>query len=774
MKRLLIALFFYFSLSTILVAQLRPIGTWTGHFPFIKGKGLLLNDDKLYCATASGVFTYNLKDNSIETFSKINGLNDVNISLIGFSKKYNTLIITYDNGNIDLLKKGNLINIPFLKLSNEGATQPNELKIKDEIAYIAYDFGIMLVNLEKEEIKETINLSNSGGGNIAINSTQIIDNNIFAATKNGFFKASVNSNLLDFGSWQKQSSFSSSNIKSLININDQLGLVIPSDSNSIYFQNDSGQFVRSTDLSGRAFKSLVKRENEQFDVYLENKYLLLDSLGNVLEEKEINFSEIIKAIRIGELLYVLKRSAPLEVIDLSTTGVIELIRPNGPADNSIFDMVVSSNGELWTSNGGHDASFNNAFRFSVLQHFKDGEWKVFTTFNNSDLSGIFDVVRIVPKPDNPNFVFFNTWGNGIIQLKPNFEFKVLTDTNTNNVLSERDQRKGWIGSGDGVFDQDGNYWVTRPFTRQSLAVRKKDGSWRSFDFSDLISNDETAILDLEISDEGHKWFALPRETSIIVFDDNGTIDNTSDDRAIRLNSGDGNGGIPGNRLTKIEKDKNGLIWIGTSDGIAVHFNPGNIFDAANRDFDRLVFFDGENNEIVLKNTIINDLVVDGANRKWIGTENSGIIVLSQDGKETELEFNESNSPLPSNAINSIAIDDQSGEVYISTSNGLVSYRSEVVNGSENLSNIKVFPNPIRPDYTGPITISGLRDNTTVKITDVQGKLVNEFKSQGGSIIWDGNQMNGSRVASGVYLILSSSPDGLDEVETSTEKILFLN
>ena len=136
-------------------------------------------------------------------------------------------------------------------------------------------------------------------------------------------------------------------------------------------------------------------------------------------------------------------------------------------------------------------------------------------------------------------------------------------------------------------------------------------------------------------------------------------------------------------------------------------------------------------------------------------------------------FTTENSPIISNSVKSIAIDDQTGEIYFGTALGIVSYKSSVINGTENYSELKVFPNPVRRNYDGPIAISGLMNNSTVKITDISGGLVNEFKSEGGQIIWQGTNMKGEKISSGVYLIMVSGEDDFGNLETKIQKVLFL-
>ena len=153
---------------------------------------------------------------------------------------------------------------------------------------------------------------------------------------------------------------------------------------------------------------------------------------------------------------------------------------------------------------------------------------------------------------------------------------------------------------------------------------------------------------------------------------------------------------------------------------------------------------------------INAIVVDGANRKWIGTQTSGIYLMSSDGLTTLAHFTTDNSTLLSNTILSIAIDPTTGEVFVGTGSGIASYRSDASDPKEDLTNAYAFPNPVRPNYAGVITITGLMENTTVNIIDAGGNLVCKTKSNGGIAVWDGCNFRGDRVGSGVYTALCNA------------------
>ena len=316
-------------------------------------------------------------------------------------------------------------------------------------------------------------------------------------------------------------------------------------------------------------------------------------------------------------------------------------------------------------------------------------------------------------------------------------------------------------------------WVTNSYTTGCLSVRVGE-NWYRYDFGPAISA-STAVTELIITSSGHKWIVLPRDNKILVFDDNGTPTDPRDDpTGVILSSEKGFGDLPGIIGLTMEQDLDDQIWIGSSDGVAVFYNPDNVFVAGKRDAQRVLIEGGENVEVLLAGTIIRDIEVDGANRKWIATEGSGVYLLSPDGTEEIQHFTEENSPLFSNTVFSVAIDENTGEVYFGTGNGIISYRGTAVKGKENFSNVNIFPNPVRETYSGPIAISGLMDNTLVKITDINGSLVYELKSEGGTAIWDGNNMNGERAKTGVYLLFNSAENEGKDLKTHIGKILFIN
>lgn len=260
-----------------------------------------------------------------------------------------------------------------------------------------------------------------------------------------------------------------------------------------------------------------------------------------------------------------------------------------------------------------------------------------------------------------------------------------------------------------------------------------------------------------------------RDTNTSIFytlDDNGTLDYTGDDKTAAFTKvyDQDNKELSFNAsplLRSIAQDKNGVIWIGTTRGVFLINDPAKLFENNFRVYRiKIPRNDGTGlADYLLDTEEIKAIAIDGANRKWIGTASSGIYLVSEDGQETIHHFTTENSPLLSNAIQSIAINEKTGEVFIGTGNGLISYQSDAIEGGTTFENVRAYPNPVRPEYIGPITITGLVENTQIRITDVNGNIIYETLSNGGVATWNGCNQSGSRVATGVYFAHCVSANG---------------
>jgi hypothetical protein len=311
--------------------------------------------------------------------------------------------------------------------------------------------------------------------------------------------------------------------------------------------------------------------------------------------------------------------------------------------------------------------------------------------------------------------------------------------------------------------------VTNATAPEPLSVRKaSDGTWQSFNFSSLVIN--PVVGDIIVDQSNRKWMVLPRGVGILVFDDNGTWA-PGDDKMKKLSATVGNGNLPSNEVECIAEDHDGEIWVGTDKGVAVFFCADQIFSSSGCEAQQIYIEQDGHTQLLLATEVVTAIAVDGANRKWIGTQNSGVYLMSADGTTQIQHFTLENSPLLSNEIRTLAINPKTGEVFFGTSDGIISYRNDATEGLEDYTNVYVFPNPVKPGYEGPIAITGLVENANVKITDISGTLVYQTKALGGQAIWYGKNFKGERSKSGVYMVFCSNEDGS---KTYITKILLVN
>jgi ligand-binding sensor domain-containing protein len=344
---------------------------------------------------------------------------------------------------------------------------------------------------------------------------------------------------------------------------------------------------------------------------------------------------------------------------------------------------------------------------------------------------------------------------------------------TNSTLHSLNVDTGKINVGGVAFDGDGNLWTVACGNTRAISTRKADGTWQDFIIPETTVSGYS-LYDMVVDDYGQKWFCARNSSTgegVCVFKEE-NLNNPFNAKFRRLTDDVGNGALPDMYVRSLAKDKDGSIWIGTNKGVAVIYNPGNVFTAGGFfDAQKIIIQQDGYNQYLLETEFVNSIAVDGANRKWFGTYSGGAFLMSADGTKQIRNFNTENSPLPSNYVSSIAIDDVSGEVFFATEKGIISYRGDATEGGEKCSDYYVFPNPVRSEYKGPIAVRGLVANADVKIADVAGNVVFHTKANGGEAIWNGNNFKGERAKTGVYIVYVSNEDGS---QTCTTKMLIGN
>lgn len=753
------------------------VGQWQDHFSYNNGKQIIVVDNTIYMISENGILKYNKDNSEIEKLTKLNYLSDITPSAIAYDEQTKNIIIGYSSGNIDLIHKNEITNINDIKKKNINSSKTiNSIIAKNGIAYIGCDFGIVTIDIKRVEVKETWFFGNNGSY-VHVNDMDFNDNDIYVATTTGVYKGNIDENLVDFSKWTELSDaeqpplawMKGGNYNTLKYFQDKLivNYKSPQENNDTIMAYDGTTWTHV--INDRRFTNNISGNN---DTLICSTGSALYTYGRNLESTgeywfyKTEYSWIntnaTHAIIYDDKIWIADKENGLCWIKDNTGGIIDI---NSPQSNKVFD-ISSSKSRIMAVNGGYISSLVPTWKSLQLYIYENYEWKTKTTSNFPELAEMTDFVSITFDPNDEKRYFLCSWTKGLVEFRQDQFYKSYNETNSTMVPIDGSEM---IRTGSAAFDGNGNLWVTNSLASKCLHVMTKEGRWTGFSFPNMVKN----ITKLIVTSSGKKWMVLGQSGGLFVFDDNGTPEDKTDDRYKHLTVCNENGETVSNDVYSIAEDKNGYIWVGTAKGVVVYYNPDKVFDNSTfwgRQI-KVPRNDGTDNaDILLSADVVTAICVDGANNKWFGTQNGGAYYTSSDGIETIHNFNTTNSAIPSDNILAISIVPETGDVFFATPKGIISYRGTATEGSETYDEILAFPNPVRSDYYGPITIKGLVAGSIIKIADIAGNIVYEAKSTGGQLVWDGRNLNGNRVASGVYIVFASTEIG---EQKSTTKILFL-
>ncbi len=741
------------------VSQELGIGQWRTHLPYGSATEVVDAGDKVYCLADVTFFSYTKSDGSLTRYTKVNGLSDIQVSTLNYSPDNNMLLVAYANANIDLINDdGKVTNISAIKRDDlTGDKRIYGVSFHQDNAFLATGFGIVKLNVKDKEVKETYFIG-SEGNPVKVNDVGVFDGQLLAATEEGIKTASLNaSNLVDFRAWQLQTDSSENipaqEVEHLAAFNNTAYATI----NDTLFEYNGQKWKQAYHDSTVTIENLSKSNQSLLvpRVYRDTSgsikggnILTIDPSGKIdsIVDAATFFPKDVTISDNGDV-WIADFYGGLQRFDGTTTSNPQ---PNGPNTNNVY-RITAENGQVWVAPGGVNSAWNYTYNFDGFFSFIDEEWSNYTRYNTPALDTMINIIDAAVRPSD-NAVFTASYFEGLVQLK-NGNITVHDPTNSSLQGYEPVPFRTRVSAL--AFDSENNLWVSNWGARKPVSVMKPDGSWQAM--NDNVNIDGNALADIVVDDQDQVWFRIVRSSSqgLMVLNHRGTLDDQSDDVYRILSSGEGNGGLPTNNVQSLAKDKDGEIWVGTDEGIAVFYCPGQVLTNQGCDAERILVQQGQFNGFLLENERVNTIAVDDANRKWVGT-NNGVWLFSEDGKEVIHNFTEDNSPLLSNFVLDIAVNSKSGEVFIGTDKGLISYKGEAVEGNEQHNDVYVYPNPVRENYNGKIAVKGLVDNAFVKITDMSGELVYEGRATGGQFVWDGNDYNGHEASPGVYLVYSSN------------------
>jgi len=736
--------------------------TWQGYFSYNNIKDISANSTTVFAASENAVFAKNVVTNVIETTTTIDGLSGQTISSTYYSENFKKRIIGYENGLLiiinetdgSLVKKVDIIN----KQIPNNLKRVNHFMELNGLIYVSCDFGIVQFNLNTLQFGDTYFIGDVGA-QINVRQTAYFNGFIYAATSNGIRRAnSGNSNLIDYNQWLTVNSGDWSSVETLdselIAINSS-GYIHRYNSNVFVGFLQLPQF--STDMRAANNNLLITTPDMVF-VY-NNQMILIRQISNTqVLDNQLRFS---CSTVVGGVIYIGTNEKGLFSSTLSNQTSFINDKPSGPIRNSIFAISVTPN-VLWSVYGDYTSTLNpyplDSYGVSKLA---ENGWL------NIPYEKVFDaksMVNIIINPNNEKQVYASSYFSGLLKIE-NDEPSVLYNEKNSGLETLTFVGPGYIDVriNGSAFDKSGNLWLTNNMIENGLKVLKTNGQWESVSMKNvLVRPEDASYTDLTIDKNGTKWISMSSEGVV------GYNENTNTFK--KINSGADSGNLPIANVRAISIDNKNQLWIGTTKGLRVLSNV-NSFQSENQLTTRpiIIMEDGLAQELLYEQ-FITAITVDGSNNKWIGTGDSGVFMVSPNGQETKYHFTINNSPLPSNTINDIKINSKTGEVFIATNKGMISFKGVSTEATENLNSVYIYPNPVRPEYSGTVKISGLIDKANVKITDIEGNLVYETISEGGTIEWDTSAFGRYKVASGVYMVFISSQDG---GETKVKKVMII-
>lgn len=741
-----------------------PIGLWREHLPYNSAIDLSNGDGKVFAATPYSLFCVDLSDNSIERMSRVTGLSETGVSAICYDEGSHQLFIAYENSNIDIIHRSDIINIPDIKRdSRAGDKTVYNIFPYGGYYYLSTGLGVILVDGNRFEIKDTWFISN-GGNPTKVNAFAAAGGFFYAATEEGLKQLPIHdANPADHTRWNLLSGtngLANGPCQQVLSIGER---IIVQQNDSLFLLDGSGNWnlfyadgwpIINSNVSEEKILVCQRQPNG------ENKVVILSPTGAVervlTQMAPLSFPR--KVILVNNEPWVADQFGSLTRFGTNTYEQYKLNSPEGLASGEL----LSYNNVFYATAGEVNAAWNYQFNGDGIFMLKEGQWININRYRFPQLDSLLDFITIaIDRVDGSAWA--GSFGGGLLHIKGEQDFEIykqgLLQPATGDPQSYRVSGL--------AFDRDRHLWISNYGATQPLVVRKIDGAHTAFTIPFLLT--ENALTQLVFDDNDYLWMVAAKGGGLICFDKGASIEDRGDDRWKRFTSGIGSGNLPSAEILTVAKDKNNFIWVGTADGVGVIQCPELVFTSQGCEAIWPVINQGSFAGYLFKGENVRSIAVDGADRKWVATSN-GVWLVSATGEQVIYRFTGENSPLLSNDVRKIAIDGRTGEVFFATAKGICSFRSTATEATENTGGVIVFPNPVPPGFSGTIGIRGLPENAIVRITELDGRLVYQGKALGGQLAWNGRDYRGRLISSGAYLVLVST-DG--KGWKNTAKIFFI-
>lgn len=747
------------------------IGKWREHLSYYRTHNVVKADEEVLVACPSSFFYYNPKTGESKTLSKVQGLSDAGIGVVGFDSLSKTTVIAYDNANVDIFQNNIVYNIPDIKNRFiEGNKTINSIYFVDNKAFLTCGFGVVVIDLERHEIFDTWFVGENSSA-IAVNSIISNDTAFFVGTGEGLLWAYKNYNTLAANqSWHRVllGGEGATNLSSKREIKfiGRLGknkLLISAytgtSTNDMVFKYDGNTMdtlISSTYIPYiRTFDEGVIIGNWEglvvYDTNFNQKFTVSES-NHPVKGSKVDYKD---ALLENNNLWIAHTHQGLICVpnymyfaDKDTIVPSDITFPIGPLTTDSYNMEFTSEGKLYLAPGGRTATLNNRYLNGNVYIYNGAYW--WTVYKDRYLEAnpknLYDVIDIAIDPNDEKHIMAASWHDGIWEIQDDTLINLFDSTNTNNYIYPY---WGTYRIAGVEYDKSGNLLVASSLVDYGFSYLNYRGLWGGFNTTNFFTSSDQIKDILEDKLRHYRLIYSINGKCIILNNDSLSTKYIDPNNGSLLKT---------DKLNCMVQDLEGEIWIGTEKGIKVIYSLDNAFNGAGLtapvECNNIVYTEGIEAQYLLSFEDIQCIMVDGANRKWVGTERNGVYVLSANGDKEIMHFTAENSPLLSNKIICMASHPITGEVFIGTDRGLISYRSDATPAYEEEVRLVAFPNPVREDYFGDIAIKGFVKDSDIRITDANGREVAHLKSMGGQAVWDGKNFNGQKVGSGVYYIFS--------------------
>ncbi len=691
-------LIWFLALANIdVVSQDIPFGTWRAHHSFKKARKLTVGNEKVFCAVENALFYYDLELNSSTKLGKPQGLGDVTVTSLLFESVENLLVVGYESGVIDLVYSDRITTLEALQeIDQFESRRVNDLIYYEDQVFAATDVGVVLVDIGNESIRDIYNEIGIDGASIKATNLVIVEDSIFVNTDQGLIGGSVDTNLLDFNNWRFYSSSDTMNITQITRKEDSIVLI--KDHLQLWSLNE-GVFRNLSDLSD-SITSLHPYDNSLFLLSKDELQEISNNSTNTIISGIFENGK--DFIRQGSDYFIADDEMGLLLIDGDQTIHLS---PNGPAIE-VPDKINFIDNKVVMSSLNHPG-------IDVLEA---GSW---TPVSYEGFESITDVVEF------NNSTILSSSVNGIFDatVGSNISFFEGMDVRDLNV------KDSWLY----VTNYDGPFSVARS---ENLM------DWETFSSNDTRSRYPES---LEISQGNTIWVGrdLREGGGFGLF-------SPSEGRSTTITA---SSGLPTEEIKDFLIDRQDEMWVATQEGIVFFFDA--TFAVESNESLAPVFDDGT----LFQSNSFHSLEIDGGNRRWFGTENDGLWLYNENLTEEIFHFTSKNSILPSNSILGLEMNNNTGELFITTTKGVVSYQTDSSEPLFSHKDVKVIPNPVSLSDNVPVTFTGIAANSSLKITNSSGQIMNEVNANGSTAGWNLLTFDGRKIKPGIYLIFSSTLDG---------------